>query len=160
MIDLLTGGALGAIIKGAGTIIDDLHTSEHERMQIELEEQYLDGQLAAGQMETNAVEATHRSVFVAGWRPFIGWVCGLALGYKFLGYPVLVWGWTLAQSHGWVPMYLETPPNLDAADLYPVIMGMLGLGTMRTVEGLQGKKTNSLGGAKKKGRGFLFGKRK
>ncbi len=87
-------------------------------------------------------------------------MCGLALGYKFLGYPVLVWGWTLAQSHGWVPMYLDTPPNLDAADLYPVIMGMLGLGTMRTVEGLQGKKTNSLGDSKKKGRRFLFGKRK
>ncbi len=66
MIDLLSGKSISSIIRGAGEIIDDLHTSEHEKMQIELEEQYLDVQLATGQMETNAMEATHRSVFVAG----------------------------------------------------------------------------------------------
>lgn len=85
-----------------------------------------------GQMAINQAEAASSSVFVAGWRPFIGWVCGLALGYTFLGYPVLVWASTL-----WFPGV--TPPALHMDDmLYQLLFGMLAMGALRTFEKVRG----------------------
>jgi hypothetical protein len=81
-------------------------------------------QLLVGQMEINKVEAAHKSIFVSGWRPFIGWVCGVGLLYNVLLSPILdVW---------------FTMPEIDPGLLYPVLMGMLGLGGMRTAEKFKG----------------------
>ena len=83
------------------------------------------------QMEVNKVEAAHHSIFVAGWRPFIGWTCGTALALDFLVRP-------LAQ---WVILIFENVvilPTLDTSQLMPILMGMLGLGTLRTYEKLKG----------------------
>ena len=81
-------------------------------------------QLLVGQMEINKVEAAHKSIFVSGWRPFIGWVCGVGLLYNVLVSPILdVW---------------FTMPEIDPGLLYPVLMGMLGLGGMRTAEKFKG----------------------
>lgn len=77
-----------------------------------------------GQLEINKVEAAHKSIFVAGWRPFIGWICGLGLFYNVLVHPIVsIW-------------YALPPVNADL--LYPVLMGLLGLGAMRTVEKMNG----------------------
>lgn len=85
-----------------------------------------------GQMQINQAEAASSSVFVAGWRPFIGWVCGAALAYTFLGYPVLVWASTL-----WFPHV--TPPALRMDEmLYQLLFGMLGMGALRTFEKVKG----------------------
>ena len=77
------------------------------------------------QLEVNKAEAQHRSLFVSGWRPFIGWVCGVSMGFNFLAVPLLV-------SAG-----IEVA-SLDLATMMPVLMGMLGLGGLRTAEKWKG----------------------
>ena len=76
------------------------------------------------QLEVNKVEAAHKSLFVAGWRPAIGWTCGLGLLYNVIVHPIL-------------PVWIELPP-VDTEALTPVMMGMLGLGAMRSYEKVQG----------------------
>ena len=77
-------------------------------------------ELAKGQLEVNKVEAAHKSLFVSGWRPAIGWICGFALMYSTILSPILnIW---------------FTVPPVDSSLLTSVLMGMLGLGAMRTVE--------------------------
>ena len=81
-------------------------------------------ELAQGQLEVNKVEAAHKSLFVAGWRPAIGWVCALGLFYNVI----------LANVIGiWIDL-----PEIDTTLLVPVMMGMLGLGAMRSYEKVQG----------------------
>lgn len=85
---------------------------------------------AKAQVEVNLKEAESPSMFVAGWRPFIGWVCGIAFACTFL----------IAPFFTWISKMLGGPdfPTLDSATLMSLTMGLLGLGTMRTVEKVQG----------------------
>lgn len=83
------------------------------------------------QLDINKQEAAHRSIFVAGWRPFIGWTCGIALAYTYVLQPILVFG--LAQSG-----YLVDLPKMQLGEMMPVLMGMLGLGGLRTFEKFKG----------------------
>ena len=83
------------------------------------------------QIEVNKVEAQHRTVFVAGWRPFTGWVCATALAYHFIIEPVLVF------FLSWYGVDIQLP-QFDMASLLTVLMGMLGLGGLRTYEKKQG----------------------
>jgi hypothetical protein len=85
---------------------------------------------AKAQVEVNLKEAESPSMFVAGWRPFIGWVCGIAFLCTFLIAPFF--SWISAMFNG--PIF----PSLDSATLMSLTMGLLGLGTMRTVEKVQG----------------------
>lgn len=82
--------------------------------------------LAKGQIDVNIEEAKSPSLFVSGWRPFIGWICGSGLAYQFLVYPILV---------AYVPKIVQ----LDMGTLLTLLGGMLGLGVMRTKEKLEGK---------------------
>ena len=84
-------------------------------------------ELAKGQLEVNRVEAASKSLFVAGWRPFIGWVCGLGFLSNFLIIPMANFGLALKQS-------LIVIPMIDTTQMMPVLLGMLGLGGMRMVE--------------------------
>jgi phenylpyruvate tautomerase PptA (4-oxalocrotonate tautomerase family) len=88
-------------------------------------------ELAKGQIEVNKNEANHKSIFVAGWRPFIGWTCGLALLYHYLIQPIAVFA---------VAVYGTTIelPTFDMASLMTVLLGMLGLGGLRTFEKYKG----------------------
>jgi phenylpyruvate tautomerase PptA (4-oxalocrotonate tautomerase family) len=88
-------------------------------------------ELAKGQIEVNKNEANHKSIFVAGWRPFIGWTCGLALLYHYLIQPIAVFA---------VAVYGITIelPTFDMASLMTVLLGMLGLGGLRTFEKYKG----------------------
>jgi len=81
------------------------------------------------QAEINKIEAQHRTIFVAGWRPFIGWVCGVALAYNFILRDLLVWFIGPEQ----------VPPALQMEHLMTVLIGMLGLGGMRTFEKFKDK---------------------
>ena len=83
------------------------------------------------QLDINKQEAAHRSVFVAGWRPFIGWTCGIALAYNYLLQPILIF--VLAQTG-----HLMNLPSMDLNEIMPVLMGMLGLGGLRTFEKYKG----------------------
>lgn len=93
----------------------------------------LDAELAmsTSQTEVNKVEAANTSVFVSGWRPFVGWVCGLGLGTQFLVAPLFTWVATL-MGH---PVVF---PTLDLGTLVTCLAGMLGLGTLRTTEKING----------------------
>ena len=142
---------IGGVVSAGGALLDDLFTSDEERSALNIQEQQIDAGLAQGQVAVNIEEVKHRSIFVAGWRPFIGWVGGFALAYSFLFYPFLLWTWSGCQAMGWIPQGVAAPPAVDSTQLYPIILGMLGLGTMRTVEGLKGKKTESLSPPKKSG---------
>lgn len=87
--------------------------------------------LVQGQMDINKAEAGSSSVFVAGARPFIMWVCGIGLAMQFLVSPLLQWG---------AAMFGKTVilPPLDMGTLLTLLLGMLGLGGMRTFEKLNG----------------------
>jgi hypothetical protein len=85
-----------------------------------LEELNAEIKLLISQVDLNKVEAAHKSIFVAGWRPFVGWVCGLGLLYNVILAPFLdIW---------------LTVPEVKTDLLYPVLLGMLGLGGMRSFE--------------------------
>ena len=86
-----------------------------------------DTQLATSQAETNKIEAASTSLFVSGWRPAVGWVCVLTIGFKYIGGPVL---FMIGQAAGH-PVEL---PKIDTEELWPLLLGMLGLGAFRTVE--------------------------
>ena len=88
-------------------------------------------ELAKGQLEINKAEAQSRNVFIAGWRPFIGWTCGVAMAYNYVIHPILIF--TLAQFN-----YLVAIPALDLGEMMPVLMGMLGLGSLRSFEKYKG----------------------
>lgn len=135
---------IGSIVESVGKIADDLITSDEERMKIALQEKAIDAQLMTGQMEINKAEAQHKSLFVAGWRPFIGWIGGIALAYQFILYPLLIWGWTLFQAKGWVPADLKPPPVFDSGPLFAVVTGMLGIGGMRSYDKLKKTDTKSM----------------
>lgn len=89
-------------------------------------------ELAKGQIEINKAEAQHRSMFVAGWRPFIGWTCGVALAYHFVLAPLILFG------AGWAGVAIPDLPSFDMDSLMTVLLGMLGLGGMRTFEKAKG----------------------
>ncbi len=83
---------------------------------------------AMAQVEVNKMEAQHRSLFVAGWRPFIGWTCGIALAYHFVLNPLILFGVS------WAGVEIPALPEFDMSSLMTVLMGMLGLGGLRTFE--------------------------
>jgi hypothetical protein len=86
------------------------------------------------QLEVNKVEAASSSIFVAGWRPFLGWVCGGAFAWQFVIAPLVMWG-------GFVIGHpLPKPPTLDAG-IWELVFGMLGLGAMRSWEKIKGAAT-------------------
>lgn len=135
---------IGSIVEGIGKIADDLFTSDEERLKIALQEKAIDAQLVKGQLDINIAEAKHKSVFVAGWRPFIGWVGGIALAYQFIIYPLMLWGWTWFQSMGWISMQTTAPPVFQSGPLFAIVTGMLGIGGMRSFDKLNRTQTDSI----------------
>jgi len=89
-------------------------------------------ELAKGQLEINKMEAQHRSIFVAGWRPFLGWGLSFAMIWHFVLAPITIFGFSYAG--------VEAPelPAFDMDSLMTVLLGMLGLGGLRTVEKVKG----------------------
>lgn len=119
---------IGAVSDLASTVIGKIWPDKtvQEREQLAAAVTLVQGQLAI-----NQAEASNSSVFVAGWRPFIGWVCGAAFAYKFVLAPALAFGMTAA-GH---PITL---PVLDFTEMSTVLLGMLGIGGLRTIEKIKG----------------------
>ncbi len=122
----LTG--IGSVADLANTVIAKIWPDKSEAEKQQLAAAVV---LVQGQLEVNKVEAVNPSVFVSGWRPFIGWVCGAALVYHYILRPMLPWLLALF-SHPVPPI-----PPLDMGDLITILLGMLGLGGLRTVEKIQ-----------------------
>ncbi len=114
-------------------MFDQLFTSDEEKLTKQEALTRLAQRPNLAQVELNKVEAGHRSIFVAGWRPFIGRVCGTALAYNFIVRDLVAWGFSV-----WAPQ-TPAPPPLEMAALMTVLMGLLGLGGLRTVEKLSGR---------------------
>ena len=121
----------GGTVKAVAGVIDELHTSEEEKQQLKLRFAEVESKLKEKQLDINKVDAGHRSIFVSGWRPFLGWVSGLSIGYVYLFQPLLD---MILQMFGvevdWVV--------LDLGQLMPLILGMLGLGGLRSFEKAKG----------------------
>lgn len=100
----------------------------------ELAQLAADTDLAKGQLAINQVEAGSENLFVSGWRPAIGWVCGAAFSYKFVIQPWLIFILLACGSH-FDPKIL---PVLDWSEMSTVLLGLLGLGSMRTMEKIKG----------------------
>lgn len=101
-------------------------------------------QLIQGQLKINAIEAAHPSLFVSGWRPFIGWVGGFSLAYAGFFYPLLTWLFTLLQALGVIPEEVKPPPLIEAAVLGTIVGGMLGIGGMRSHDKAKGVDTKRI----------------
>ena len=129
----LIGGTVVTAAEGVAGIIDRFVETDDERTAAEIIKAKLMMRPSLVQAELNKVEAAHRSVFVAGWRPFIGWVCGLALFYNFVARDLLAWA---ILNTG---LEASLPPDLAMDELMTVLLGMLGLGAFRTVEKFGGK---------------------
>ena len=132
ILGTLGGGGIGSIINGVGKIADDLITTDKERLEIALREKELDTQILSKVHETNIAEAQHRTLFVAGWRPFIGWVSGLALAYTFLVQPIFLW------INSIYNLTATPPPQLNDDLLFNIVLAMLGIAGLRTYEKQKG----------------------
>jgi len=121
---------LTPIFEIGGKILDRLFPDPTEKAKAErdflmlMQEQDLKKVLA--QLEVNAREAQSPHLFVAGWRPFVGWCCGVGFLWAAIGQPIFSW---IAAAKGWPPA-----PQIDNETLLYVLGGMLGLGALRTFE--------------------------
>lgn len=123
MIGTIIKTFLPAIPKILDRVVPDLAKEKRAALEAEFKALDADLKLKVAQLEVNAREADHPSLFVAGWRPMIGWVCAIAIGFHFFGVGTFI-------EH-----YTDAPVSVgDLSELWPVVMGMLGLGGLRTYE--------------------------
>ena len=128
----MAGGSRVTAILGIGEkVIDRLWPDPLQAATAKLELMKLQqsGELAqiVGQVEINKVEAANTSLWVAGWRPFVGWVCGVAFAYKFVIAPFAV---LILNIYG---KSIQLPV-LDFTEMSTILLGMLGIGGLRTIE--------------------------
>jgi hypothetical protein len=120
-----------ALINPVSKILDKFVVDKDLKVKLEHEIKTEIQRANLAQIEVNKVEAQHRSVFVAGWRPFIGWTCAIAMAYHFVMQPIIVF----SLSANGVDYSL---PEFDMASLMTVVLGILGLGGMRSFEKYKG----------------------
>lgn len=119
-------------IEAIGNIVDNLFTSEEERLTKKEMMVRLLQEPGKAQTEINKIEASHRSLFVAGWRPFIGWVCGVGLMWAFIGHPITEWAFVFFEVEA-------TPPKIVTDHMMELVLALLGLSGLRSYEKIQGK---------------------
>jgi hypothetical protein len=125
------GEAISKPVDAIGNLLDKLFTSDEERAVAEQVMEKIKQHPQELQAEINKLEAQHRSWFVAGWRPAIGWVCGISLFMYFV--PQFIIASILWTKACWVAEKLVAYPA-DASGLFELILAMLGMATIRTVE--------------------------
>ena len=127
MLQALIGPVAGLLDK----FIEDKDTKNALAHEISTMAERHAQELAKGQLEVNKVEAASKSMFVAGWRPAVGWVSVLGMASNYILIPLSNFGLAIAESNITIPL-------IDTSTMMPVLMGMLGLGAMRSVEKVQG----------------------
>lgn len=140
-LSTLLGG--GDTVKAIGETVDKLFTSDDERLErkneaekaqkaFDLEIAKLDAQALQNQTDVNKIEAASTSLFVSGWRPFVGWICGFALAYAAILEPIARF---VAQvGFGYTGPF----PVIDSGTTETILYGMLGLGVIRGAEKIKG----------------------
>jgi hypothetical protein len=123
-----------AILNTANTILDrvlpDKAANDAAKAQLVVLQVQGELQQVAAQLAVNQAEAGSQSVFVAGWRPFVGWICGVAFAYAFILQPLMQF--LLVAFHS--SFDVTKLPSLNLEDMLPVLFGMLGLGAMRSFD--------------------------
>ena len=127
----LLGGGKGGALETISKVVDELHTSEEEKLDKKILMQRLQQKLAEKQLDVNAKEASHRSIFVAGWRPAIGWCGAMALFFAFILSPCIEW---YAKFSG----IDIVPPAIETGPLLAIVTSMLGVAGMRSFEKAKG----------------------
>lgn len=154
--ELIAGGAAG-LFQGIGTFAKDIRAAitgesvidPNKRAEILLNAQALeaasekarmdyDAEMSKAQTAINAIEAQNASLFVAGWRPAVGWVCVSGLGYTFVFKPIFPWAVEVVARLGGYTVTLPVLPDIAMGDLIVLLGGMLGLGTLRTIDKIKG----------------------
>jgi hypothetical protein len=130
MFGNLLKAALGPIMDGVLRLIPDKGARAEAKERMESQMLTAMTALVQGQLAVNAKEAEHASLFVAGWRPAIGWVCGAGLAWNFIIQPLISWVAFLVPG----APDLSGAPQLEIGELMTILMGMLGLGGLRTYE--------------------------
>lgn len=155
-ISSIFSGGVGDVVEKVGDAIHKNVTSDKERMALDNEAKkaeqdfeirlaQMDTDLAKGQIDVNLEEAKSPHLFVAGWRPFIGWLCGITLGIMFIPKCIVMttfWGYQAYRNlhgDGGQPMpQLPDFPDLGAGEMMGLVSAMLGLGGLRTFEKVKG----------------------
>jgi len=147
--DIFSGAASGSIkgiFEGVGSLAKDIRSAITGEISPEKKAELLDkaAQLESlanqGQVQINVAEAAHPNIFVSGWRPFIGWVCGGSLAAYFV--PQYVLASVLWLKLCWATQSLVAYPIAEPRGLFELTLGMLGLAGLRTVEKLAGSARN------------------
>lgn len=144
LASLLGGGVKGVVdtvADAADRFIetpDEKSAAHLKELALELKSDELKQALQKAQMEVNTQEAKHASVFVAGWRPAVGWTCCVAFLYAYVLQPFLIYAALFYDPT------IPQPPDLDLNQLIPVLGGMLGIGAMRSYEKAKGVHRDSL----------------
>lgn len=130
----IAGGGIVSTAEGIANIIDQFVETDDEKRVAEIIKAKMMMTPSLAQIELNKIEAGHRSIFVAGWRPFIGWVCGFALLWHFILFDFLTW-----ITVNFFPHVTNIPQLTGTETLATVLLSLLGLGAMRTAEKFGGK---------------------
>jgi len=126
-LDKLIGGAAVSAVQGVANVVDQFIETDDEKRAWETVKAKMAQEPQLAQIELNKVEASHRTMFVAGARPFILWVCGVGLAFTFIINPCLQWITGMAG------------PGLPHDIMMELVLGILGLGGMRSFEKVMGK---------------------
>jgi len=121
------GKALSETVKGVGEVVDRFIETDDEKTAFKVVMARMAQNPGLAQVELNKVGAAHRSIFIAGWRPAVGWVCAIGLAFSFLLNPIIQW------------VTGEPGPVLPLDIMMELVLGMLGLAGLRTVEKLSGR---------------------
>ena len=132
LLNLLAGPLVDAVGKIIDRVIPDKAAAEKAKLEFAAVQQSQEFQLALQQVIVNAEEAKHQSIFVSGWRPFVGWVCGVGLAYAAMLEPIARFVATVALD------YKGSFPVIDTNLTLQVLLGILGLGGLRTWEKQKG----------------------
>ena len=135
MLGGIIGSVVGPAVEKLLDLIPDPNARAEAREQAEKEIREAIDKAQADQREINKIEAAHPSVFIAGWRPCLGWLAAISIGWTYVGYPVALFGARLAGSD-------VTLPWMDSAPLMELVVAMLGLAGLRTYEKRTGTEKN------------------
>lgn len=129
-----------ALVPALGTLVDrlipDRAAAEKAKAEMEAALVKASNEAALAQVEVNKIEAAHSSVFVAGWRPAIGWVCAAAMALYYIPMALVgtgLWAWACIQAGAIVPR-----PEMGIVEIIGLVTSLLGMGTLRTTEKLNG----------------------
>lgn len=128
LLSKLVGNSIAEPIQAITGLVDEVYTSKDEKLTHAEVMERIKQTPKLAQIELNSAEAKHRTWFVAGWRPSIGWVCSLGLLNHFLINPWIQWATCLFGDE------CIKGPDIDIASMIGIVTAMLGLGYLRTEE--------------------------